>query len=321
MRTWLAAADILGAIIGAGFASGREIAAFFARFGCWGVAGIVVACICARFILWGAVQPGRVGGMPAHWQNTVMESIWRGMFVLLLTATGGAMLAAAGEVVQLLLPMHHAALAGMAVTLWIAQVLSRRTGQGMAALSQGLVICLGGMIFAGLVLPRRQGVVLQQDNSMLKALAYGAAYGGFNAALAAPAASVRAEAMPMPARRRCVWFVAAVMGMLLLCAHMVLARHPALQGEPLPFVVMLSALGKGGYYLCAGAMYLAVLTTLCASLRGLKSLLPGRKALPALLVALAALLGFEQVVGAAYPLLGGGCMLLLVCAHLARAKT
>ena len=60
-------------------------------------------------------------------------------------------------------------------------------------------------------------------------------------------------------------------------------------------------------------LYLAVISTLIAVLRGLYALLPGRFALPwaALLSALTSLLGFRDIVGKAYPILGGLCFLLL----------
>lgn len=318
MHTWLTTLEILGAIIGAGFASGREIAAFFARFGWWSLPGIAMACVCAGFILHGAMQPGRIGGMPACWQHTPMERVWKALFALLLTATGGAMLAAAGEAVALAVPVHHARLLGMAATLALAVRMLRRPGKDMGVISQVLVVCLLGMMLLGFFLPPVEGRSLRQDGGVL-ALAYGAAYGGFNAALAAPAAALTASRLDASARKRCAGQAALLLGVLLLLANAVLLCHPGLQGQSLPYVVMLSALGKPGYYLCLAALYLAVWTTLCASLRGMTTLLPLRAC--ACLTAIASLLGFEGIVAAAYPVLGVACMLLLLGAEWSQRKS
>ena len=61
-----AAAELCGAVIGAGFASGREVASFFARFGGWSWLGVTAAVAVlggACLLLMG--HPGE-GGMPLH---------------------------------------------------------------------------------------------------------------------------------------------------------------------------------------------------------------------------------------------------------------
>jgi uncharacterized membrane protein YkvI len=40
---WQVAFTYIGAVIGAGFASGQEIMRFFTRFGCWGAVGALLA--------------------------------------------------------------------------------------------------------------------------------------------------------------------------------------------------------------------------------------------------------------------------------------
>ena len=113
---------------------------------------------------------------------------------------------------------------------------------------------------------------------------------------------------------------ALLFGALLALAVAVLAQHrQAAAGQPLPLVALSRLLGKGGYFLCAGAMYAAALSTLCAMLAALLRLLPGPRTVRALaacaLCALFALVGFGRLVSSAYPVLGSLCaaLLLLLC--------
>jgi uncharacterized membrane protein YkvI len=90
-----------------------------------------------------------------------------------------------------------------------------------------------------------------------------------------------------------------------------------LSDAALPAVILLRAYGKVGYYLAAAVMYLAASTTLIAVLRGLLTLtapfLPRwRKTLIGLLVLAVSLLGFQDIVGAAYPVLGWTYLILLL---------
>ena len=50
------AATYVGAVMGAGFASGQEIQQFFARFGRWGLAGIVVSALLFSLLGWAMLE-------------------------------------------------------------------------------------------------------------------------------------------------------------------------------------------------------------------------------------------------------------------------
>lgn len=54
--TFQVAATYVGAVMGAGFASGQEIQQFFARFGRWGLAGIVVSALLFSLLGWGMLD-------------------------------------------------------------------------------------------------------------------------------------------------------------------------------------------------------------------------------------------------------------------------
>lgn len=307
---------IVGAVIGAGFASGREVAAFFSRYGplSWLAVGAAVVVIA-----WVSLGVMRAPGVPEAWRGRWPGRVWQGMFMVLLAATGGAMLAGAGEIAALIVPLHGAYWMGLLSTLCLALWLSERRLVGLARLSQGLTVCLIAVMVIGLTLPRLRGVWVEDaaNGALLpESLLRGLCYGGFNVALASPVLDETAAALPPKERRRCVARASLILGALLLLGNGVLLRHPALLGAALPYVELLGFWGRWGMGLGGAALYLAVLTTLVACLRGLAALLRRRWLL--CLPVLAALLGFAGAVDKLYPLLGGGCFLLLAAKALPR---
>ena len=309
---------VVGAVIGAGFASGREVAAFFSRYGVWSWLAVAAAVAAIAWISLGAM---RSPGVPEPWRDRWPGRVWQGMFIALLAATGGVMLAGAGEIAALTMPLHGAYWMGMLSTLCLAWWLSERRLSGLSAISRALTVCLIGVMALGLTMPRLRGVWVEDAPSLSalpSSLLRGLCYGGFNVALASPVLDETAVALTEQERRRCVRRVSLILGALLALGNGVLLRHPALLGAALPFVELLGYWGRWGMLLGALSLYLAVLTTLVACLRGLQALLKRRWLL--CLPALVALLGFSGAVDGLYPLLGGGCFLLLAAKALHREK-
>lgn len=315
-RTGRVAAEICGAVVGAGFASGKEIALFFSRFGIWSWAGIATAVAVVGAVCLGVMRCPGVAGMPLCWQGRVPGRLWTALFTGLMAATGGAMLAGAGEVAALLLPVRGAYWLGAAATLGLAWMLAGRKLQVLPMVSRALILCLAAVVVLGAALPRREAALLHTaSRAQLPAgLVCGACYGGFNVALACPAAADGA-ALTARQRRRCTGMVCLALGLLLGCGNLVLVRSPGLQGEALPFIRMLAPLGRAGYGLCGAALYLAALTTLAAALRGLKAHLGRGYAAGVAAVAALSLGGLERMVARVYPMLGAGCLALLALAR------
>ncbi len=294
MLTW----ELVGAVVGAGLASGREIASFFTSHGAWSWAGILLAV--GSLIFLADAQ------LPQSWQQTWPGKVWHCLLSAMLIATGGAMLSGAGEVAALVLPLRHAQAIGMISTLALAWLLARRTMAGLAWVSRGMLAVLAVMICLGLFLPPMEAVRVS-NASGTSALLQGLTYGGFNAALQVP---ILMQAPSSDAiRRRSIRLAGGVTLLLLVLGNIVLMRHTALLEEALPFLRMLAALGKAGYWLCAVSLYLAILSTLTACLRGLQGTW-----LPLCGVIAVSLLGFSGVVARVYPILGGGCCLMLLAA-------
>lgn len=310
---------VVGAVIGAGFASGREVAAFFSRYGAWSWLAVAAA---VGAIGWISRRIMRSPGVPEPWRDRWPRRVWQGMFAALMAATGGAMLAGAGEIAALTLPLHGAYWMGMLSTLCLAWWLSERKLSGLSLISRALTVCLIAVMALGLTMPRMRGVWVEDApgwSAIPSGLLRGLCYGGFNVALASPVLDETALQLSEQDRRRCVRHVCLILGALLALGNGVLLRHPALLGAALPFVELLGYWGRWGMLLGALSLYLAVLTTLVACLRGLNALLKRRWLM--CLPALVALLGFSGAVDGLYPLLGGGCFLLLAAKALYRSGT
>lgn len=289
--------ELIGAIVGAGLASGREVASFFAQYGPWSWLGIALAVGVLFFL---ADVP-----LPASWQGRLPGKAWRALQTLLLTATGGAMLAGAGEVAALTLPLHGAWWIGAAGTLVLSCFLARRTVSGLAWVSRCLLAVLAVLVALGLTRPPMQAAFLHEA-CVPEALLRGMAYGGFNAALQSPIMA-RHAGVPQRTRQRAALVMCAALGALLCLLNAVLLRHPVLLAEPMPFIRLTAQLGPIGYALGALTFCLAILSTLTACLAGL-----GGGVLPVIGVMLVACAGFTGAVETLYPLLGGGCLLLLI---------
>ena len=307
---------MVGAVIGAGFASGREVAAFFSRFGPLSWLAVVAAVAAMAWISLGVM---RSPGVPEVWRDRWPGRVWQGMFLAMLAATGGAMLAAAGEIAALTIPLRGAYWMGLMSTLCLALWLSERKLIGLARLSQVLTVCLIAVMALGLTLPRLRGAWVEEAAGLSRlpeSLLRGLCYGGFNIALASPVLDETAVGLSARDKRRCVTRASLILGALLMLGNGVLLRHPALLSAALPYVELLGFWGRWGMGLGAAALYLAVLTTLVTCLRGLAALLPRRWLMG--LPLLVALLGFTGAVDRLYPLLGGGCFLLLAAKALYR---
>ena len=88
---WMRIFVCAGAVVGAGFASGREIVSFFSQYGnlSWGM--ILLAAVMMGSLCWLTLNQANRNGKLAQLCTAVLWSI-----------TAGAMIAAAGQMIALL---------------------------------------------------------------------------------------------------------------------------------------------------------------------------------------------------------------------------
>lgn len=319
---------LLSGVIGAGFASGREIVRFFALHGrmAWAAAVCALGTLYVLFLRLPA-QLSRCGvrTLPQLCEARLgrrFGALCGGLFLLLAALTGGAMLCACAELGALVLPVQNAYGLTLAFTLGLAALLAARGLHGLALPGAALALLLPVLLMRLLFLPAGEACFLpaMTPDLPVRAVAGGTAYGALNAAMLAGMLPLLVP-LGRATRRRAVRLFTLLFGLLLLAGVLVSLRHlPAVLCQPLPFVHLSRALGTGGYLLVALCMYVAALSTLCAMLSAIRASLPvagaGGAALSALLCLFFALVGFGPLIDCGYPVLGALCagLLLLLCA-------
>ena len=324
MQTLSCALALLSGVIGAGFASGREVAHFFAAHGRAAPAAVIAAGLALPLLLLrlcGQMERARARTLSALCRLRFGGRFGRlcaGLFALLSAVTGGAMLAACAELFALALPVRGAYAIGLFVSLPLGAYLARRGAAGLALPGAALCALLCVLLIRLCALPDGEASFLPAGRT-LRAAFDGLCYAALSAAMLC---SALPAIMPLNSRRRAragFLFGALFTLLLALASHTLLRSRQAALAQPLPFVALSRRLGKTGYWLCAGAMYAAALSTLCAMLTGLRSALRCGPLGAALLCLLFALLGFGPLVSRGYPVLGALCAALcaLLCLPMA----
>ena len=297
----------MGAVVGAGFASGQEIAVFFSRFGRWSWAAILSASLLAWLLTRRIFTLG---------EAVFRRPIWRVAFGMLAAVTGGAMTAAAGDIAALTLPIPGARAIGFVLTLGAGWLCATRNTPLLRRVCQGMILLLVGMMILCLRLPAQRAAVLPGLRGFAAgaaSAAYGACYAGFNLALSAPMLVRRGDSRSPGERRVTAAAFAALLGGLLALGNAVLLRQPLAMHGTLPMVYLSAQLGKPGFVLCCAALWLAEVSTLAAGLRTLHNLLPRQaRWVGAAAILLIAAAGFGAVVGKLYPLLGALCTVFML---------
>lgn len=325
MHVVLCALALLSGVVGAGFASGRELVRFFAAHG--PASGAAALSALATMLLLFLRLPaqlassgaGSLGALCRLRFGRALGSLCGALFALLAAVTGGAMLAACAELGALTLPFRHAYGASMAAALLCASLLCAFGVRGLAAPGAALLLALPALLLRLLALPAAEACFwpAMSPDPPVRAAADGLCYGALNAALLCGALPVMLRLGERERRRACLLFTA-LMGALLALGIAVCRKHmAAVWRQSMPFVSLCRRLGPGGYALCALCLYAAALSTLCAMLAALA----GSPARPARILAggaaclLFARVGFTELVASFYPALGALCAALtaLLC--------
>ena len=292
------------AMVGAGFASGREIMRFFSQYGAFSWALVAFAAVVTAWMLRRMLAMGGV--------HSRLE---KGLLLLFSLAVGGGMTAAAGELWALTVPLRYARTMGSVITLALCLWLAGGSLRGMAWLGRVLLPFLLAVLVLCLRVPGDDRQKTVTFGEITLAAVSVAGYCGLNGMTAA---GVIGGSRPDREQNGIALAVGLLTALLLGLGNAALLPHAAaLWDAPLPTVSLLRAYGKAGYYLSAAVLYLAASTTLIAVLRGLLTLaapyiLRYRKPLVGLCVLAVSLLGFQDIVGTAYPALGWLYLILLL---------
>ena len=314
----------VGAVVGAGFASGREVNQFFAQYGTYGWCLIALAVaamvglmmLCMRRSSASACWCQLYAGLPT-WQGNCAKACTLGMMGI----TAGAMISAAGHMVALVWPSGFAYGVGMIGTALLAYAAGYGRMRVLSWVSGLLTMLLFLAILASLgVTPVGEQVVTQVPCSFWRlvwAAVRALAYGAMNVTLAIGVVCRCGCYTRRGMSRTCALFGFLLIGLLFVSQYLYL-RHPSLTDEAFPLVRLLSAFGRSGFLTGATLLYLAIFTTLAAVLYGLRSAVTDYVSSPALQTGLGlglplvlACIGFESLVNRWYAPAGLCCLVLV----------
>ncbi|MBE5801879.1 MAG: hypothetical protein E7319_06280 [Clostridiales bacterium] len=313
----------LGAVIGAGFASGREIVSFFSGYGAF--SWLLILCSVSLMVFFCLLCLRSSCGtdqwclMYTH-ASPAVRSAAQGCVLLLQAVMGGSMISAAGHMTQLLWASEWAYTAGVLGTLILAVILGFANLRPLCIISSVLSAQFVLAVLAVLVFDGNDAVAVSLTTPALPELIQGsvraAAYAALNMAIAIGLLCRWGECSLRSAGRSAVLFGLLMTGLLFLSNYLYL-KHPELSNATFPMVVLLARFGKVGYIASVLLMYAAILTTLVAVLyafrTGLEAYMSSGRAmlLTFLLPPAISIVGFEGIVDGLYTPVGIGCGLLV----------
>lgn len=323
----------VGAVIGAGFASGREVVTFFTRYSqhSWWLIIISAAAsvgFCALIMRASSVCGG--GWHALHGDcNAVTKTAARVCVTVLVTVVSGAMLSASGHMVELLWASDWAYPVGIVGTLALSWRLGFGSLKPLSIMSWALTCALLlAMVLLMRARPESLAVSTQASGTALglaRAALRAIAYAGMNITIAIGVVCGCSGGSRRGMCRTSVMFGFTLLS-LLFVSNQLYILYPEMNAEPFPLVRLLSAFGRAGYIGGAALLYLALFTTLIALMRAMRdavhAYVPHKtaRALVTLALPLAmSFVGFAQIVENVYAPVGYMCI-LLVLAPLAHAK-
>ena len=319
----------IGAVVGAGFASGREVVAFFSSYGVhswWlillsAVASMTFCALCMR-----ASRQCCANGWYRLYEaeKPLTRRLARMCGLLLSAVVAGAMASASGHIVQLLWSFERAYLVGAVGTLLLAWTLGFGTLKPLALISWTLTGALMLAVLLALRHPPAQAdaIALQDAPLGFWQLVYAAlravCYAAMNITIAM---GVVCGCSPSDGRLTCrtsALFGLMLAALLLVSNHLYLS-YATVSGDAFPIVRLLGGFGRAGFVGSALLLYFAILTTLVALVRALRNAVESYAMPKPLSVCLTlapplalSAVGFSEIVGAWYAPIGLMCMLFIL---------
>lgn len=262
-----------GAVIGAGFASGREMVVFFVQYGnhAWWL--IALSCLLMGGLCALCMFSAKRCGCGACWCGLFYGKAAAAQVcsVFLMIITAGAMVSAAGQMISMLWANEWAYALGAAGTLWLAWLLSQKTLKPLETASALLTLLLIGGLIAAARLPEGSAVMLpsHRQQELLCAAICASGYAAMNMVLAIGVVC-QCAASARNIHQSAVLF-GTLMAVMMAVSCFVYMRHPEILNADFPLVMLLNGYGRSGFVVSAVLMYLSVFTTLTAILVGMRT--------------------------------------------------
>lgn len=315
--------ECLGAVIGAGFVSGREIVSFFSRYGqhSW---WLIVLAVGVMILLCNLCMKQLSNTQK---ENSFFFSRYRkknhssGVCLLvMLFILAGAMTAAAGHMISLLIPSKIAYPVGIVGTLCIAWLLGKGNMKSYSFISFVLTAMFLMMILLALRTGSDNHLLVSDSQSageLVKAAFYAVGYGAMNITVSIGVICRNGDCCQREKNRRSALIGLMLCG-LLFVSNTLYLQHPEVMNMAFPIVPFFQSFGRTGYLMCLLMLYLAILTTLIAVILVLRngmeqSSLSGKAVMPLTLgiPAVISCLGFSGIVDHLYAPAGLICFAII----------
>lgn len=327
MKEWAKSLQValtfIGTVVGAGFASGREVMQFFTRFGFWGPLLIILSTV---FFVWiGA----KVMLLSASLNAKSYEDLNKYLFgekvgrwvshlmLLILLGVNAVMLAGAGSIFSGNLNLSYQS--GLLITMFACFMLLRRGMNAILTINTFVVpMMIGFTVFLVVETLRHPSSVhwltAPNESSPWAAWLSPFLYAAFNLSMS------QAVLVPLGASignkkilRRGAWIGGIGIGVLLLAGHVAMAtRMPGIMQFELPMAGIARELGAWLHWIYIFLIFMEIFTTLVADIFGLTLQLEERTGasqwmLTAMLLLLCFLVGqfgFGPLLDNLYPMFG-----------------
>ena len=322
---------VVAAIVGAGFASGREISTFFTCTGWASWLGILCASSLLGLltaVLAALAQRDNVFSFPGLYRSVMGRECGDAIEFLhgtTMVVTASVMLSAAGELGALAINLHCAYALSLLLSLITGILLSRNHFSLLRTIA-AILVPLISIYYTCLALDPtpvpRQFLAFEDSfglsGNVVAACLLAALYAALNTAMSGGVLTSLAHGGIRP--RRLGLKIGLLLLALLVPANAALLRAgTSVRRMALPSVVLAARWGKAGFYLSAFVTWLSVVTTLAASLGSLRGQAEAHGLRPGLAVPAASFaalclsaVGFTPLVRVGYPLLGWICAMSLL---------
>lgn len=323
VRTLQVAFTYIGTVVGAGFATGREILQFFTQYGWTAVFAILVST--ALFIWLGTKMMVTASHIQARSYEDLNKHLfgpvygrWVSHFMLIiLLGVNTVMLAGAGSVFQEHLNLSYQS--GLLITLFLTFVLTRR-GMGAILIVNSIVVPIMLLLTFVLTMKTFQSpasghwIHVGNELSSFRLWISPFLYAAFNLALAqAVLVPVGAEIGDRKVLYVGGWIGGIGIGLMLIAGHYILLSHmPGIRQFEIPMASIAHQLGSTIRFIYVFLIFSEIFTTFIADVYGLALQLEQRFSAPRSLMILLILIfcyavsqaGFSTLLGTLYPLFG-----------------
>nr|WP_255570205.1 hypothetical protein [Cohnella sp. CFH 77786] len=313
----------IGTVVGAGFASGREVMQFFTRFGEWGPLLILLATL---FFVW---IGSKVMLLAAEMKAASYEDLNKHLFgdkggrlvshlmLFLLLAVNAVMLAGAGSIFSEHLNLNYQT--GLLLTMFACFMLLRRGISGILTINTLVVpimIVFTAVLMTDTLISPGNGrwLSLSTDASPWAAGLSPFLYAAFNLSMAqAVLVPVGSQIGDPKILRRGAWLGGIGIGLLLLAGHLTLsARMPGIARFDIPMGGIALEFGAWIHWTYILLIFFEIFTTLVADIYGLTTQLRERTRIPEWMLTAGLLIvcffvgqfGFGPLLSTLYPLFG-----------------